>query len=129
GRVMVEEGLFEKFPAEAVYGMHNMPGIEVGKIGVLNGPAMASADFFEVTVTGVGAHGAFPHKGIDPILVGAEMVTALQRIVSRTSDPMDQAVVSVTQFHSGFTTNVIPETATFSGTCRAFRESTQDMIE
>lgn len=129
GRVMVQDGLFDEFPAEQVYGMHNMPGIEVGKIGVRKGPAMASADFFEVAITGVGAHGAFPHKGIDPILVGAEMVTALQRIVSRTTDPLDQAVVSVTQFHAGSTNNVIPETATFSGTCRTFSEETQDRIE
>jgi hippurate hydrolase len=129
GRVMVEDGLFDLFPAAQVYGMHNMPGIEVGKIGVLRGPAMASADFFKIDITGVGAHGAFPHKGIDPILVGAEIVTALQRIVSRSTDPMDNAVVSVTQFNSGFTSNVIPETATLIGTVRAFREKTQDMVE
>ena len=74
GRVMVDEGLFEQFPAEDVYGMHNMPGIEAGKIAVMPGPMMASADFFEIEVTGIGAHGAFPHHGIDPIVVGAEIV-------------------------------------------------------
>jgi hippurate hydrolase len=129
GRVMVDEGLFEQFPAEAVYGMHNMPGIETGKIAVMAGAMMASADFFEVEVTGIGAHGAFPHLGIDPILVGAEIVSALQRIVARSTDPMKQAVVSVTQFHAGHTTNVIPETALLSGTARAFSEQVQDLIE
>ena len=90
---------------------------------------MASADFFEIEVTGVGAHGALPHMGVDPILVASEIVVALQRIVSRSTDPMQQAVVSVTQFHGGHTTNVIPETAIISGTTRAFRPEVQDMIE
>jgi hippurate hydrolase len=129
GRVMVEEGLFRDFPAEAVYGLHNMPGIEVGKIALMPGPMMASADFFEIEVGGIGAHGAFPHHGIDPIVVGAEMVLALQRIVSRSTDPMKSVVVSATQFHAGHTTNVIPETATISGTTRTFSESLQDMVE
>ncbi len=129
GRVMVDEGLFEQFPAEAVYGRHNMPGIETGQIALMAGAMMASADFFEIEVTGIGAHGAFPHHGIDPILVGAEIVSALQRIVARSTDPMKQAVVSVTQFHAGHTTNVIPETALLSGTTRAFSEQVQDLIE
>ena len=129
GRVMVEEGLFEQFPAQAVYGLHNIPGIAVGKAAVEPGPIMASADFFHITVTGKGAHGAYPHNGVDPILVASEIVMALQRIVSRSTDPMQQSVLSVTQFNSGFTTNVIPETATISGTTRAFLPKVQDMIE
>ncbi len=129
GRVMVEEGLFEQFPAQAVYGLHNIPGIAVGKAAVEAGPIMASADFFKITVTGKGAHGAYPHNGIDPILIASEIVMALQRIVSRSTDPMKQSVISVTQFNSGFTTNVIPETATISGTTRAFLPEVQDMIE
>ena len=129
GRVMVQDGLFELFPASAVYGMHNMPGIETGKIALMAGPCMASADFFEIKVTGVGAHGAFPHKGIDPIVVASEIVLSLQRIVSRTIDPLDQAVISVTKFNAGFTTNVIPEEAVLAGTARAFRDSTVDTIE
>jgi len=129
GRVMVEEGLFERFPAEAVYGLHNMPGIEAGKIALMPGPMMASADFFEIEIDGIGAHGAFPHHGIDPIVVGAEMVLALQRIVSRSTDPMKSVVVSATQFHAGHTTNVIPETAVISGTTRTFSEKLQDMVE
>jgi amidohydrolase len=129
GRVMVDEGLFRLFPCEGVYGMHNMPGIPVGQMGVMQGPMMASADFFQIDVKGVGAHGAFPHTGVDPILVASEMVLALQRIVSRSVDPLQQAVVSVTQFNSGFTSNVIPEGATLKGTTRAFLPEVQDMIE
>ena len=129
GRVMVDEGLFRQFPCEAVYGMHNMPGIPVGQMGVMPGPMMASADFFQIDVKGVGAHGAFPHTGVDPIVVASEIVLALQRIVSRSVDPLQQAVVSVTQFNSGFTSNVIPESATLKGTTRAFLPEVQDMIE
>jgi amidohydrolase len=129
GKVMVDEGLFDRFPCEAVYGMHNMPGVAVGQIGLMPGPMMASADFFRIDVKGVGAHGAFPHTGVDPILVGSEIVLALQRIVSRSVDPLRQAVVSVTQFNAGFTGNVIPATATLKGTTRAFLPEVQDLIE
>jgi len=129
GKVMVDEGLFEQFPCEGVYGMHNMPGVAVGQIGLMPGPMMASADFFQIDVKGVGAHGAFPHTGIDPILVGSEIVLALQRIVSRAVDPLKQAVVSVTQFNAGFTGNVIPAAATLKGTTRAFLPEVQDLIE
>jgi len=129
GRVMVDEGLFERFPCSAVYGMHNMPGIPRGQIAMMPGPMMASADFFFIDITGVGAHGAFPHEGVDPILVGSEMVMALQRIVARSTDPMKQAVISITQFQAGHTTNVIPETASLSGTTRAFLPEVQDLIE
>jgi hippurate hydrolase len=129
GRVMIQDGLFEQFPVESVFGLHNMPGIEVGKIGVRVGPMMASADFFFITIRGVGAHGAFPHSGIDPIPIAAEVVLALQNIVSRNTDPLHSAVVSVTQINGGFTTNVIPETVSLSGTTRAFRPDVQDLIE
>src|SRR4029077_3493027 len=100
GRVMVEEGLFDKFPVEGVYGMHNIPGIPVGRFAVRPGPMMAAYDIFEVVVKGVGAHGAMPHHGIDPVVVGAHIVTALQSIVARNVDPMDTAVVSTTQHHA-----------------------------
>jgi hippurate hydrolase len=129
GRVMVDEGLFDQFPCQDVYGMHNMPGFPVGHMVVMPGPMMASADFFKIEIEGVGAHGGFPHEGVDPILVGSEIVTAMQRIVARGIDPMKQAVISITQFNSGFTTNVIPETASLSGTTRAFHPKTQDIIE
>jgi len=128
-KVMIDDGLFDQFPAEAVYGLHNIPGIPVGKIAAEPGPMMASADFFFIDITGVGAHGAYPHNGVDPILVASEIVMGLQRIVSRSTDPMQQSVLSVTQFNSGFTTNVIPETAHISGTTRAFLPAVQDMIE
>jgi hippurate hydrolase len=128
-RKMITDGLFERFPVEAVFGMHNMPGIEVGKIALRAGPMMASADFFFITVTGVGAHGAFPHTGIDPVPVAAEIVLALQNIVSRNADPMQSAVVSVTQINGGHATNVIPQEVTLSGTTRAFQPEVQDLIE
>ncbi|MBL6953615.1 MAG: amidohydrolase [Alphaproteobacteria bacterium] len=129
GRVMVAEGLFDQFPCDDVYGMHNMPGIAVGQIALMPGPMMASADFFEIVVNGTGAHGAMPHMGIDPVLIGSEIVMALQRIVSRTVDPLKQAVISATKFQSGHTTNVIPETALIAGTTRAFSVKVQDIME
>jgi len=129
GRVMVEDGLFELFPVEAVYGMHNLPGMPVGKFGVQAGPAMASADMFTIEISGKGSHGAHPHQGVDPIVTGAEIVTAFQRIVARTLNPIDTGVVSVTQFHAGRAMNVIPETAVIKGTCRALKREVQDQIE
>ncbi len=108
GRVMVEEGLFEKFPCEGIYGMHNWPGMEAGTMGVRTGAMLAAADFFGVTVHGQGGHGAMPHRANDPVVIGAEMVTALQTIVSRTGDPLEAIVVSVTQFHAGSAGNIIP---------------------
>lgn len=129
GRVMVEDGLFDLFPVEAVYGMHNSPGIAVGKFAVQTGPAMAAADMFELTLTGKGSHGAHPHHGEDPIVTAAEVVMALQRIVSRTVNPMKAAVVSITQIHAGASMNVIPETVRIAGTCRSHDRAVQDQIE
>jgi hippurate hydrolase len=129
GKVMIDDGLFEKFPVESVYGMHNMPGLEVGKFAVRVGPMMASADMFTIKVRGVGAHGAYPHKGVDTVLVASEMVVALQSIVARNVDPLEPAVISVTMFQSGHTTNVIPEHALLGGTVRAFRPEVQDLLE
>ena len=129
GRVMVEDGLFDLFPVEAVYGMHNQPGLPVGKFGVRVGPAMASADMFEITLTGKGSHAAHPHQGIDPIVTGAELVMALQRIAARSVNPIEAAVVTVTQFHAGTNMNVIPESVSIKGTCRALNLQVQDVIE
>ena len=129
GRVMVEEGLFEKFPVQGVYGMHNWPGLAVGKFAVMPGPMMASFDVFEIALTGRGAHGAMPHNGIDPVVAGAALVQALQTIPSRTVNPIDAAVVTVTQFHAGDTWNVIPAQAVLRGTTRAFRPDVQFQIE
>jgi len=127
--VMMQEGLFERFPVEAVYGLHNWPKLPVGEIALRAGPAMASFDIFEITVTGVGAHGAMPHHGIDPIVVGSQIVGALQTIASRRTNPIDSVVVSVTQFHAGDTWNVIPQEAVIRGTTRCFRHDVQEQIE
>ncbi len=129
GRVMVEEGLFEQFPVEAVYGLHNMPGMPVGTVSLRSGPAMAAFDIFEITITGKGTHAAMPQLGIDPVVTGAQIVTALQTIASRRTAPLDAVVVSVTQFHAGDTWNVIPETAVIRGTVRSFKKATQDQME
>ncbi|MCA3181542.1 MAG: M20 family metallopeptidase [Burkholderiaceae bacterium] len=129
GRVMVEEGLFERFPMESVFGMHNIPGMEAGTFAIRPGPMMASYDIFEITITGRGAHGAMPHHGIDPITIGAELVQKLQTIVSRNVDPLEPAVLSVTKFHSGTAWNIIPNDAVIGGTVRAFSEAVQAQVE
>jgi hippurate hydrolase len=129
GREMVNEGLFEKFPMEAVFGMHNWPGIAVGQFAVMPGPMMASSDTFEIRITGRGAHAAMPHNGVDPVVIGAEIVQALQTIPSRIVAPVDAAVVSVTQFHAGEAVNAIPSEAVLRGTARAFKPGVQDAIE
>jgi hippurate hydrolase len=129
GRVMVEEGLFDRFPMESVFGMHNIPGMEAGTFAIRPGPMMASYDIFEITLTGRGAHGAMPHHGIDPITTGAELVQTLQTIVSRNVDPLEPAVLSVTKFHSGTAWNIIPNEAVIGGTVRAFSEAVQTQVE
>ena len=129
GQVMVEEGLFEKFPVESVYGMHNMPGIPVGEFAIRPGPIMASCDIFEITLRGIGTHAALPNLGRDAIVAGSHLVSALQTIASRTVNPLDAAVVSVTQMHSGDTWNVISEEAVIRGTTRAFKEEMQEHLE
>ena len=129
GRAMVEEGLFERFPMECVFGMHNWPGMPVGKFGLRAGPMMASSDIFEIRVIGRGAHAALPQHGADPIVAASAIVQSLQTLVSRNLDPVDSGVVSVTQFHGGDTWNVIPAEALLRGTVRAFRPETQDLLE
>ncbi|HYM02100.1 MAG TPA: M20 aminoacylase family protein [Stellaceae bacterium] len=129
GRVMVQDGLFEKFPVEAVFGMHNWPGMPAGKFALRSGPMMASFDIFEITVKGKGTHAALPHLGIDPVIAAAQIATALQTIVSRNTHPLDSAVVSVTQIHGGDTWNVIPDEVVLRGTTRSFKSDVQDRIE
>ena len=129
GRVMVEQGLFEKFPCDAIYGMHNWPGMATGNFAIRPGPMMASYDVFEIEIEGRGSHGAMPHQSIDPVVVGAQVVIGLQTIVSRNARPIDAAVVSVTQIHGGDTWNVIPETVVLRGTTRCFRREVRDMME
>jgi len=129
GRVMVEQGLFEKFPVEAVYGMHNWPGLPIGQFAVRAGPLLASSDIFEIVVEGKGSHGAMPHLGVDPVVTAAQITLALQTIRSRGTHPLDGAVVSVTQVHGGDTWNVIPDEVVLRGTTRSFRTEVQDTIE
>src|SRR5262245_20298765 len=129
GRAMVEEGLFRDFPVEAVYGMHNMPGIPVGTFAIRPGPMMASSDIFEIAITAKGGHAAFPHRATDAIVIGAQIVTAMQSIVARNVDPVDTAVVSVTQIHAGDAYNVLPDDVVIRGGCRAFSTAMQDLLE
>lgn len=129
GRVMVEEGLFDRFPMNAVYGMHNWPGLPVGEFAIRPGPMMAAADRFEIEVEGKGTHAAMPHLGRDPVVVAAEIVSALQTIASRATDPQDAIVVSITQIHGGDTWNVIPDKVVLRGTARAFRREVHETIE
>ncbi|HEY0825063.1 MAG TPA: M20 aminoacylase family protein [Ramlibacter sp.] len=128
-REMIKDGLFEKFPMEAVFGMHNWPGGQVGRFAVSPGPVMASTAEFKITIRGKGGHGAMPHLGTDPVPVACQMVQAFQTIVSRNMKPVDAGVVSVTMIHSGEATNVIPDSCELQGTVRAFRAEVQDMIE
>ena len=128
-RRMIEDGLFEKYPMDAVFGMHNWPGVAVGTFGVTAGPMMASSNEFEVVVRGKGAHAAQPHKGIDPIIAAIQIAQSWQTIVSRNASPLESAVLSVTQIHSGSATNVIPDEATLIGTVRAFSTEMIDLIE
>ncbi len=128
-RVMVEEGVLARYPVEAVYGMHNWPGLAAGQFAIRPGPMMAAFDIFEIIVTGRGAHAAMPHLGIDPVVVAAQIVTALQTIASRNTHPLEGAVVTVTQIHGGDTWNVIPDTVVLRGTTRAFEPAVRDAIE
>ena len=128
-RVMVENGLFERFPIEAVYGIHNQPNMQLNHFYVTHGPMMASYDVFEIKITGVGAHAAAPHLSKDTILTATQIVNGLQSIVSRNADPLSSLVVSVTQIHSGDTWNVIPQQAVIRGTVRTFDAQVQDMAE
>jgi hippurate hydrolase len=126
---MIDDGLFERFPCDAVFGMHNWPTLTVGQFGVAPGPAMASSNEFEIRITGKGAHAAMPHLGIDPVFVAVQVVNGLQAIVTRVKKPIDSAVLSVTMIHAGEATNVVPETAHISGTVRTFSDAVTAQIE
>ncbi|PCJ88222.1 MAG: amidohydrolase [Hyphomicrobiales bacterium] len=128
-KAMIDDGLFERFPIDIVYAIHNLPGLESGRIAVKSGPIMACEDTFKINITGKGAHAAMPHRGIDPIVIGAEIVTALQTIVSRTLDPLDNAVVSITDFCPNGARNTIPDSVTLSGDVRSFSPAVQNRIE
>lgn len=129
GELMVREGLFEQFAAEVVFGMHNWPGVPVGQFQLRKGPMMAGTNRFEITVTGRGGHAAMPHQGIDPVVAGSALVQALQTLTSRNLNPLDSAVVTVTQFHGGDAWNVIPSEVVIRGTTRAFTPEIQDLLE
>ena len=129
GELMVREGLFEQFAAEVVFGMHNWPGVPVGQFQLRTGPMMAGTNRFEITVTGRGGHAAMPHQSIDPVVAGSALVQALQTLASRNLNPLDSAVVTVTQFHGGDAWNVIPSEVVIRGTTRAFTPEIQDLLE
>jgi amidohydrolase len=129
GDAMVKDGLFDRFPCDAIFGMHNAPGLAVGKFAIRTGAMMAGGAYFDIGVTGRGAHGARPEAAIDPVIVASHITTALQTIVSRNVRPVDTAVLSVTQIHAGDAYNVIPQQAFIRGTARAFSAETLGMIE
>lgn len=126
---MIDDGLFEKAPCDAVFGMHNWPGMKVGQFALLEGPVMASTAEFSITISGRGGHAAMPHNGIDPVLVATHVVQALQSIITRNKKPIDTAVISATQIHAGDAVNVIPDSAVIQGTVRTFSLEVQDLIE
>lgn len=128
GRVMVEEGLFERFPCEAVFGLHNWPGLPLGQFAINDGAMMASLDTFEITVEGKGSHAAMPEEGIDTLVCASHIVVALQTIVSRRVSPKEAAVVSVTQIHGGEAWNILPDQAVIRGTVRCFSSTVQAQI-
>ena len=126
---MIDDGLFEKFPMQAVFGMHNWPGMPVGNFGVTAGPIMASSNQFQIKIRGKGAHGGMPHLGIDPVMTAVQIAQALQTIITRNRHPLEAAVLSITQIHAGSADNVIPTDATMSGTVRTFTLETLDLVE
>ena len=127
--VMVAEGLFERYPMEAVFGLHNWPGYPVGSLACSAGPVMASANVFKLVIHGIGGHAAAPHRGVDPMLVACQVVSAWQTVVSRNKRPIDTAVLSVTMLHGGEVGNVIPDACTVEGTVRTYRPEVTDLIE
>ena len=128
-KVMVEEGLFSRFPMEAIFGMHNWPGMPAGTIAASPGPVMAGGSTFMVRIRGEGAHAAMPDRGVDPVVIAGHLITAFQSIVSRSVKPVDTAVVSITMMHAGEAINVIPETCTLEGTVRTFSSTVTELVE
>jgi hippurate hydrolase len=129
GKAMVDDGMMERFAIAEVYGMHNMPGLKPGHFAIRPGPIMAAADQFVIDIEGRGAHAAKPHEGIDPVLIGAHLVTALQSIASRNADPLKSVVVSTTMFHAGTAFNIIPQRAQLTGTVRTLEAGMRDLAE
>jgi amidohydrolase len=128
-QAMIDDGLFERFPMQSIFGIHNMPGMEAGRLSMRSGPVMASEDNFVITIKGRGGHASQPHHHIDPIVIGAEIIMALQTIVSRTISPEQQAVVSVTEIDTDGAVNVIPSNVIIKGDCRCFGDEVRGQIE
>ncbi len=128
-RRMIGDGLFERFPCDAIFGLHNWPGVQAGHFGFVEGPAMASVDQVLATVRGKGGHGAAPHETVDPVVASAHAIAALQTVVSRNIDPLDMAVVTVGSIHGGAASNVIPESVEMKLTLRSFRPEARDLLE
>jgi amidohydrolase len=126
---MLADGLFERFPCDVLFGMHNRPGLAIGKFQTKPAAMMAGGAYFDITITGVGAHGARPESSVDPVVVGSQIASALQTIVSRNIRPVDTAVLSVTRFHAGQAYNVIPDKAVLGGTVRCFSDAAMTLIE
>jgi hippurate hydrolase len=128
-QAMLADGLFDRFPCDTVYGLHNRPGLPVGQFAIRPGPIMAGALFFDILIHGKGGHGARPEQTIDPVVVGAQIVTALQTVVARNVPALDSAVLSVTCFNAGQAHNVIPDQVTLKGTVRAFKVEMMRLVE
>ncbi len=126
---MIKDGLMDRFAIDQVYGMHNGPGVPVGSFAIRSGPIMAATDSVDIRIEGLGGHAARPHKCIDSVLVGAQLITALQSIVSRTIDPLESAVISMCEFHAGNARNVIPQTAELKGTVRTLTAEVREIVE
>jgi amidohydrolase len=129
GKAMLDDGLMDRFRVSEVYGMHNYPGLPVGQFAIRPGPLMASADHISISIEGVGGHAARPHRGVDTVLVGAQMINQIQSIVSRNVDPLHSAVISICMFHAGNADNVIPQTAQLNGTARSLTPAVRDLLE
>jgi len=129
GREMVDDGLMDRFGIREVYGMHNYPGMPVGSFGIRPGPMMAAADALTIDIEGVGAHAARPHLGVDTVLVGAQIINAIQSVVARNVDPLKSAVVSICMFRAGNADNVIPQTVQLRGTARSLAAYVRDLLE
>jgi hippurate hydrolase len=126
---MIKDGLMDRFGIEQVYGMHNSPGLPVGSFAIRPGPIMAATDEIDIRITGLGGHAARPHLCIDSVLVGSQVITALQTIVSRSIDPLESAVISICEFHAGHARNVIPQTAELRGTIRTLTPRVRELVE
>jgi len=128
-KAMINDGLMDRFGIEQVYGMHNCPGVPIGSFAIRPGPVMAATDAIDIRIEGLGGHAARPHKCLDSVLVGAQLITGLQSIVSRTIDPLDSVVISMCEFHAGNARNVIPQTAELRGTVRTLTAETRELVE